>query len=230
MEARGVHTEVIAVGAEAVLYKELWHGYVTIRKVRIRKRYRIGELDKHLRRTRTVTEARALVKARVLGVAVPTLLEVDPQRYMLRMEYIEGIRLKELVSSLLKEGREGDVREYFVQLGEMVGKLHKGGIAHGDLTTSNVIVDRNGRLVLIDFGLAMFTHELEHRGVDVHLMLRAIESTHYEIVKEAFNAFMQGYASIVGEDEARNVLKKVHEIRLRGRYVERKLKGVSTVW
>ncbi|MBM4112454.1 MAG: serine/threonine protein kinase, partial [Phycisphaerae bacterium] len=38
---------------------------------------------------------------------------------------------------------------------DAVAALHAGGIVHGDLKPSNVLVDRRGRPVVVDFGLAM---------------------------------------------------------------------------
>jgi len=61
-------------------------------------------------------------------------------------------------------------------------------------------------------------------GVDLHLMLRALESTHYGIAEDCFRSVVEGYSSVF--DMADRVLKKVEEIRLRGRYVsERRRKS-----
>ena len=60
----------------------------------------------------------------------------------------------------------------------MIGKLHKAGIMHGDLTTSNLILRKSdGKCVLIDFGLAQATTEIEQRGVDIHVLFQTLEST-----------------------------------------------------
>jgi tRNA A-37 threonylcarbamoyl transferase component Bud32 len=54
-------------------------------------------------------------------------------------------------------------------------------------------------------------------------MKRALQSTHYKHVSECFDAIMGGYTRVVGDDVAREVLKKIQEIERRGRYVsERK--------
>jgi N6-L-threonylcarbamoyladenine synthase/protein kinase Bud32 len=73
----------------------------------------------------------------------------------------------------------------------MVGKLHAAGIMHGDLTTSNLIVREGDRkCVLIDFGLAQVTQEIEQRGVDIHVLYQTLESTapdNADALKAAFN-------------------------------------------
>ncbi|PMB75058.1 MAG: Kae1-associated kinase Bud32, partial [Candidatus Bathyarchaeota archaeon] len=75
----------------------------------------------------------------------------------------------------------------------------------------------------VDFGLGEKTKELEARGVDLHLMKRALQSTHFRFTEECFNAIIRGYTKIVGSETAKNILEKIREIERRGRYVaERK--------
>ena len=65
--------------------------------------------------------------------------------------------------------------------------------------------------------------ELEARGVDLHLMKRALQSTHFRFAEECFNAVMKGYTETMGNENAKEILEKIKEIERRGRYVaERK--------
>jgi len=105
----------------------------------------------------------------------------------------------------------------------VIGRLHKHGIIHGDLTTSNMILDRDGKIFFVDFGLGEKTSELEARGVDLHLMRRALESTHFRFAEECFNAVIEGYSKVLGDNVTKKVLDKIGEIERRGRYIaERK--------
>lgn len=189
-------------------------------KHRIPKRYRIKEIDVKLRKERTVREARILHRAKEFGVNCPYVYEVDLRDMKLVMEYIEGgQRLKELLESVPMEKRLELCRE----VGRQIGKLHKAGIVHGDLTTSNMIF-RNGKVYLIDFGLADFDSTLEARGgVDLHLLRRAMESTHYTwFERGGFEAVLEGYAEVLGEEARKEVEEKMREIESRGgRYRER---------
>jgi TP53 regulating kinase-like protein len=74
---------------------------------------------------------------------------------------------------------------------------------------------------LIDFGLADFDPTLEARGVDLHLLHRAMESTHYTWFERGFEAVLEGYAEVLGEEARKEIEEKLEEIESRGRYRER---------
>ena len=142
------------------------------------------------------------------------IYSVDPEGARIVMEYVEGEKVKDVVDKI--GGRER-VR-LFKEIGRKAGLLHGAGIAHGDLTTSNII-SSGGRVVFIDFGLAEMSDEVESRGVDLNLMYRMFMSTHYEHTEELFTAFKAGYRETLGE--AQEALDRMDEISKRGRYVER---------
>lgn len=86
-------------------------------------------------------EARCVTKARKLGVSTPVLYAVDSLLYTLTFEFVEGPAVKDI---LLDFGLHGMVEEKLndvaTQIGDALGKLHDGGLIHGDLTTSNMLV------------------------------------------------------------------------------------------
>ena len=206
---------IIKKGAEANLYLEEWHDRKVIMKRRLPKRYRIQELDEEIRSQRTIHEPHLIHKAKEAGVPTPTIFMVDVAEANIIMEYVDGKQVKQVLNDLPPEERLRLSRH----IGGLIGRLHKRGIIHGDLTTSNMILTSHGKVVFVDFGLGERSKELETRGVDLHLMKRAFQSTHYKYAKECFEAVMEGYAEVVGEEEAKNVLEKIREIERRGRYV-----------
>lgn len=221
--------ELIKQGAEAKIYlgnfdeyfgANLLPGEKIVVKHRIPKRYRIGEIDERLRKERTVREARVLHRAKAFGVNCPHVYEVNIKDMTIVMEFIAGNRLKEYLESVPMEERMELCRE----IGRQVARLHKAGIVHGDLTTSNMIL-RGGKVYLIDFGLADFDPTQEARGVDLHLLRRAMESTHYRWFERGFEAVLEGYAEVLGENARREIEEKLEEIESRGRYRERSWVG-----
>jgi Kae1-associated kinase Bud32 len=188
----------IGRGAEAVITLE---GGV-VKKWRIPKSYRLPELDEEIRQERTMREARITSEARRCGVPTPIIKDV--LKFDLKMEHVDGQKLKDVITPHLSE-----------TVGEMVGKLHQAGIIHGDLTTSNMIL-RDGRIYLIDFGLAFRELSVEAQGVDVHVYFQTLESTH-DRPDELIEAFKLGYTKTFKGAGA--VLERVKEIKARGRYL-----------
>ncbi len=210
---------LIKKGAEASLYLEEWHGRRVIMKRRLPKKYRLPKLDAEIKSQRTVREPQFIHGAKEAGVPTPTIFMVDVADATIIMEFVEGKQVKQVLDKL-----SADKRKYLCRhMGELIGCLHSHGIIHGDLTTSNMILTPYKRVVFMDFGLSEWSKELEARGVDLHLMKRALQSTHFRHAKECFNAVMEGYAGAVGDAEAKSVLEKIGQIERRGRYVsERK--------
>lgn len=206
---------LIKKGAEANLFLEDWHGRSVIMKRRLSKKYRVPKLDKEIRLYRTIHEPQHIHKAKEAGVPTPTIFMVDTVETTIVMEFIEGKQVKQILDDLPSEERQKLCRH----VGELIGRLHNHGIIHSDLTTSNMILTPEGRVVFVDFGLSERSVELEAKGVDLHLMKRAFQSTHFQYAKECFDAVFDGYTRVVGGNVAGEVLKKIEEIGRRGRYV-----------
>lgn len=209
-------------GAEASLFVADWHDRRVVIKTRLPKKYRPGKLDVRIRTYRTVHEPQLMSEARKAGVPTPTVFQVDVENATIVMEFIEGKQLKQLLDEFSPKERE---RSCFM-VGELVGRLHRHGVVHGDLTTSNMILGADGRIFFVDFGLGEKNGELESRGVDLHLLKRALQSTHYQFAEDSFRAVVKGYAAGLGEAEAKDVLDKVREIEKRGRYVDERRRDV----
>ena len=210
---------LIKKGAEASLYLTDWHGRKVIMKKRLPKKYRPSKLDEHIRTYRTIHEPQLMHEAKKAGVPTPTIFLVDLKNATIIMEFIEGKQVKQLLSEVTKSERQS----LCLKIGELIGRLHEYGIIHGDLTTSNMILDSEGKIFFVDFGLGEKTKELEARGVDLHLMKRALQSTHFSFTEECFDAVIRGYSKVLGAETVKNILDKIKEIERRGRYVaERK--------
>ncbi|MBU7001880.1 MAG: Kae1-associated serine/threonine protein kinase [Theionarchaea archaeon] len=202
----------IRKGAEADLYlaefSELyfpWNHEQMLIKKRVRKGYRQPELDHELRQRRTVHEARLLHEAK-LHVHTPVLYGVDTRDCAITMEYVEGVRAK--------DGLTEDIAE---EIGACIARLHEGGIVHGDLTTSNIIL-KDSEIYFIDFGLGEFTGEIEPQAVDLHLLKQALKSTHYSHWKQLWKRLLKGYKI---RDCSHIILSRIREIEKRGRYSKR---------
>ena len=198
--------KIISRGAEAIIHLE--DGKVT--KERLKKGYRIPELDKKIIKRRTKAETKLLKKASELINSPPP--ENTQKENEIVIPFIEGDKLSEKLNSYNQKKQI----EVMKKIGIEIGRLHKGGIVHGDLTTSNMILKGN-EVYIIDFGLGSFNGKYEQKGVDIHLLKEALEAKHFENHKKLFSAFESGYKSI-DETEAKKVFERLIAIEKRGRY------------
>jgi len=193
-------------GAEAIVTKaELLKRHVVI-KERVRKDYRIAELDERLRRERTRAEARLLHKAKLAGVDCPTVLEVDD--FSITMTWIEGER-PDMNKEECKES------------GKILASLHSADIIHGDFTPANLILSGR-KLYVIDFGLGFFSKDIEDKAIDVYTMLKALD-------EKCGATFIEGYRTQYAKPETGNskhkttadtILRRVEEVKKRVRYAQ----------
>jgi TP53 regulating kinase-like protein len=206
-------------GAEASLFLKSWHGRKVIVKTRFPKRYRPAELDAKIRKYRTAHEPQLMHEAKKAGVPTPTIFLVDMKNAAITMEFVEGKQVKQVLPNVSRK----EQRELCFRIGVLIGKMHGHGLVHGDLTTSNMILDGAGKIFLVDFGLGEKNSEMEARGVDLHLMKRALQSTHYKFAEDCFKHVLKGYSEVLGGD-AEKVFVKIREIERRGRYVDERKK------
>jgi len=206
----------VARGAEAKIRKVDWWGFPALLKERDSKSYRPKALDEKLRRERTRTEARLLVDARRLGVRTPILYDIDLDRHRLLMEELPGATLRQMLEdpALPPETLERAVHAF----GQALGRLHGGGISHGDLTSSNVLYPDgpDGPPALIDLSMGSRSPGVEELGIDLHLVEEDLKALHARS-ESLVRAFHAGYAegNPAGEKDVR---ARAKAIRGRVRY------------
>ncbi|QQR92864.1 MAG: Kae1-associated serine/threonine protein kinase [Candidatus Iainarchaeum archaeon] len=208
-------TTILSRGAEATIEQLTIFGKECIKKTRIKKSYRHPSLDEKLRKERMSHEAKMLHAVKELGVRAPLLYAIDHHEMAIYMEYLDAPRLKHVLQSKTK----GKLREELcVELGKQIATLHAHDIVHGDLTTSNVLVDKlktkKPELVFIDFGLASITSKLEDKAVDLVNLKKTFSATHSELPR-GWELIVQGYLSNSGKEA---VLKQLKEVEARIRY------------
>jgi TP53 regulating kinase-like protein len=206
--------KLLTMGAEAYIFRAKFMDFEVIVKWRFPKSYVPKELDEKIRKSRTKLEAKVMWKALALGIKVPIPLFVDLDSGILIMTFIDGIVLRDAAEKINKS----TMCKVVETVGSYAAMLHMNGIAHGDLTTSNVIIANDG-VYLIDFGLATFTKRSEDMAIDIHVFFRSLESTHHRIEDFAKECFVNGYRQVAGNSNTELLIKAVNSIRLRGRYV-----------
>ncbi|MCG8421136.1 MAG: serine/threonine-protein kinase [Proteobacteria bacterium] len=111
----------------------------------------------------TDAEARLLREARVLAVlSHPNVVQVYEagtfkERVFIAMEYIRGVSLTEKLKAtraLPRQARLRAILDYFIAAGRGLEAAHQNGLVHRDFKPDNVLVGDDGRVRVLDFGLA----------------------------------------------------------------------------
>ncbi|XP_066528984.1 EKC/KEOPS complex subunit TP53RK [Hoplias malabaricus] len=213
--------ELIKQGAEARVYRGSFLGKGCIIKERFRKRYRNPVLDEKLIRRRTAQEIRSILRCRKAGLNAPVVYFVDQTTNCIFLEEISNsVTVREYISSAQASGQSAEsLYSLADKIGKVLGKMHDEDVVHGDLTTSNMLLvkeqeGKDGKLVLIDFGLSYISALPEDKGVDMYVLEKAFLSTHPN-TETLFLRLLQSYSSSSKKSPA--VIKKLDEVRLRGR-------------
>jgi len=191
--------KLIGKGAEAELYLDK----DKVIKKRISKRYRIKELDIPLRKSRTRREAK-IIKKLPEEIPCPELIKMDDKNMNIEMSFIKGDKVRDMLDKKLNICKD---------IGQKIAIMHNFGIIHGDLTTSNMIY--NKEVYFIDFGLSFFSEKIEDKAVDLHLLRQALESKHYKVFDKAFKLVLKGYKR--ESENYDDIMNRLEKVEARGR-------------
>jgi len=214
--------KLIQQGAEAKILLNEEEGLII--KDRIPKTYRHEELDKKLRKRRTKAETKIMIQASDL-ISVPCPIDKPEENFsQIRIPYIKGKKLSDFLDSFNLDKQ----KEICNKVGAEIAELHKNGIIHGDLTTSNMILASGrdqrikGRVYFIDFGLGFYSDKIEDKAVDLHLLKQALEAKHFKnwekLYSEVQKSYSENYSGGEQGKSAEEVFKRIEKVEKRGRY------------
>jgi tetratricopeptide (TPR) repeat protein len=109
-------------------------------------------------RTRLLREAQALARLSHPHVVTVHDVGVDPRGVWLAMEHIDGVTLRTWLSGQRHGWRE--VLRVMRAVGAGLAAAHAAGLVHRDLKPENIMIGADGRVRVMDFGLARGAGEL----------------------------------------------------------------------
>ncbi|MEE9561920.1 MAG: protein kinase, partial [Thermoanaerobaculia bacterium] len=99
-------------------------------------------------------EAKAIAALNHPNIVTVYSVEEEDGHHFFAMEHVEGKTLGELIP---KHGMKVDqIFEYAIPIAEALSAAHDRGITHRDLKPGNIMVTTEGRVKVLDFGLAKF--------------------------------------------------------------------------
>ncbi|CAK9436057.1 uncharacterized protein LODBEIA_P06150 [Lodderomyces beijingensis] len=246
-----IDLKLISQGAEALVFETTTHPYSSspslrnasqfIIKYRPPKPYRHPKIDAQITKQRTSGEAKFMYKLSKLAIPCPSLISCDFSHGIIWMEHLGKNLPNGNISSLknwlwyLEKSSDtearcsgDDVQQLCFEVGKLIGRLHLNDMIHGDLTSSNIILEEQDSVwapALIDFGLSSFSGLPEDKAVDLYVLERAVDSTHSDFA-QSYNAWiLQGYEAAhelkrfkkFGKKKHLETIKRLEEVRLRGR-------------
>jgi serine/threonine protein kinase len=113
-----------------------------------------------------MTEARNLATLSHSNLVPVYDVDSDGGRPMMITEYVQGQTLESLLQSEAALPQSTALR-IGVQLSRAVGYLHEEGTIHRDLKPANIMLQSDGTLKVIDFGLARSVQRLADRGTQI---------------------------------------------------------------
>src|SRR5215470_16578998 len=113
----------------------------------------VADADRRVRFAQEARSASALSHRNIITIYDVDTAEIDGQRVeFIAMEYVSGKTLDKLI------GRRGlrlaDALRYAIKIADGLSAAHGAGIIHRDLKPANIIVNEQGEVKILDFGLA----------------------------------------------------------------------------
>lgn len=141
-----------------------------------------------------ITEAKVILKCKSFGIAVPTLYLVDVQNHKIIMENISGQTVELFLRNNFTNTEE--LVGILFEIGTLLGELHKNNVVHGCLNTSNMLLNTNGSIILINLGSrpCCLDPSINDKVVDLYILEKSLINMHWQIANKFWlilNAYIE---------------------------------------
>jgi serine/threonine protein kinase len=137
-------------------------------------------------RDRLLREAQALARLQHPNVVAVYDVGTFEDDVFIAMEFIEGPHVRSWIKAQPRSRRE--ILDVFLAAGEGLAAAHRASLVHRDFKPDNVIVGNDGRVRVLDFGLARETNSLSgerHQGPPAGAAAKPAEAPPPEMVTAA---------------------------------------------
>ncbi|MEQ8221225.1 MAG: serine/threonine-protein kinase [Candidatus Eremiobacterota bacterium] len=116
----------------------------------------VKELFNHTKEAVEQFEKEAKILAGLNHASLPRVtdfFEEDGKKYLV-MDYIEGYDLEKILENTSEFLPEQRVKEWIIELLDILQYIHSKGIIHRDIKPANLKQNPSGKIILVDFGIA----------------------------------------------------------------------------
>ena len=149
-------TERIGAGGMGVVYKARDTHLDRFVALKILPQEKVADPE---RKRRFVQEAKAASALNHPNIVHVYDIDQSEGTDFIAMEYVEGKTLDQRIGH--RGLRLSDALKYAVQIADALAKAHSAGIVHRDLKPTNIMVNEDGVVKVLDFGLAKLTEQIQ---------------------------------------------------------------------
>jgi len=150
----------LGAGGMGVVYRGLDTHLDRAVAIKVLPAWAVGSADRRARFAQEAKSASALSHRNIITIYAIDTGEIAGQPVdFIAMEYIAGKTLDRLIGR--KGLRLNEALRYAIQIADGLAAAHGAGIVHRDLKPANIIVNEQGEVKILDFGLAKLTEAEE---------------------------------------------------------------------
>lgn len=138
-----------------------------------------NDLMLKIMKEQTMIEAKAILKCKMNGIAVPTLYFINLKKHKLILENVLGQSVHDFLKN--NYNHTDAITSVLFEIGVILSEMHENNIVHGSLNTFNMLLKENGSIVLINFGLSCLDPSIDDKVMDLYILKQSFKNMHWQI-------------------------------------------------